>query len=332
MMLSNDIWVLAEQKEHEPDSITWEMLSEAKKLARSTGGQACVCLIGYGLEEYMPSIIEHGVEKLYLLENEIFSEYSLDIYTSALQRLITKYKPLITMFGATILGSELAARVAARLKLACMTEVKRIGMKAENVVMAKSCYEDKVYQNLELRPQNTVVVTILPGDMENEGTNTSRELEVLKEELTFEGEKTRTRTLKFIKGDPKKIRLEEADLILAGGKGIGKNINLLEGLADILDASIGGTRPLVDDRIIPFQRQIGITGKSVSPRLLMACGISGANEFMAGIDKARRTIAINNDSEAPIFRWTDLSVHADVNKVLPALIKKLKQQKERGEQ
>jgi electron transfer flavoprotein alpha subunit len=128
-----------------------------------------------------------------------------------------------------------------------------------------------------------------------------------------------------MKGDPKKIRLQEAELIVAGGKGVdAEGFAALEELADVLGASIGGTRPLVDDGLIPFERQIGITGKSVAPNLIIACGISGAREFTVGIEKAKVTIAINKDAKAPIFGVADIGAIGDVNQVIPAIIHALK--------
>jgi electron transfer flavoprotein alpha subunit len=234
------------------------------------------------------------------------------------------------MFGATYLGNELGPRIAARLKLSCITGVERIGVEGENLVIAKSCYEEKVYQNFNFRPKRTLVLTVLPGSMDSEKIGESGEMVIVNEEVGHAPTMRRTRSIKFIKGDPRKIRLEEADLIVALGKGIGKGLASLEDLADTLGASIGGTRPLVDDGMVPFERQIGITGRSVVPKLLLAIGISGAREFMAGVEKSRLTIAINTDARAPIFRQVDVGVHGDVNDIVPALIEKIRLRKEQG--
>ena len=142
----------------------------------------------------------------------------------------------------------------------------------------------------------------------------------MNETIPLEIGRTRTRVLRFIKCDPKRMKLEEADLIVAGGKGIGKEILIVEELAGVLGASIGGTRPLVDEGIIPFERQIGITGKSVTPRMLTACGISGAREFTMGVERTPLTIAINTDAKAPIFRFANLGIIGDLHKIIPPLL------------
>jgi electron transfer flavoprotein alpha subunit len=326
-MLSNDIWVFAEYRDHEVAPVTLEMLTEARKLAPELNKTTCACLIGYNLREYIAPLQNYGAEKVHLIDNEVFSDYSLDAYVFALQKLIEQYKPLITMFGATPWGSELAPRLAARLKLPCITEVKRIGVQKDNLFVARSLYEDKVYQNSDFKPETTLVLTVLPGDMDSEETTASSKAGVVEEDIHLEPDMLRTRKIRFIKGDPKKLRLEEADLIVAGGKGIGKNLEALEELADLLDASIGGTRPLVDEELIPFERQIGITGKSVSPHVLMICGASGASEFTTGIKKAKVTIGINTDARAPIFKSVDVAIHGDMNEIIPVLVQRLRQSK-----
>lgn len=329
-MQSKDIWIFVEFRKHEVMPVTFEMFSEFRKISKELNGKTCACLIGSNVGEYIPLLKNQGVDRIYVSENSVLSDYSLEAYVYTLQKLIEKYWPLTLVFSATPFGGELAPRVAARLRLPCITEVKRIKVQGENLSIAKSCYEEKVYQNFNFRPERTVVVTVLPGDMESEGANVSGEMEVVNEVIHLEPDMIRTRNIKFIRGDPRKIRLEEADLIVAGGKGIGQDLAILEDLADILEASIGGTRPLVDDGIIPWERQIGITGRSVAPKLLIACGISGAREFIAGTEKSKLTIAINKDARAPIFKFANLGIIGDLKKIVPLLIHQVRVLKQKA--
>ena len=328
MVPSNDILVFVEYRDHEVIPVTLEMLSEARRLVQPLNGKVCACLLGYEVREYLPLLQDYGAQKVYLLDNCIFSGCSLDVFARALQNLIEEHQPLLIMFSATSTGSEVATRVAGRLKLPCITEVKRIWAEGKNLAISKPCYEDKVYQHFDFRPGKTVVVTALPGDMESGKLHGSIEIEIVDEAIRPKIERTYTRSLKFIKGDPRRISIEEADLIVAGGKGIGKDLSILEELADILGASIGGTRPLVDDGIIAFERQIGITGKSVTPKLLITCGISGAREFAAGIEKARLTFSINADPNAPIFKIADLGIIGDLHMIVPLIIDRVKKYKQ----
>jgi len=232
------------------------------------------------------------------------------------------------IFDASSSGSELAARISLRMGLPFVSEVKRIDIEKENLIISKSCYEDKVYQNVTLGPERTAILTVMPSDTDSDEGNTSGEVEVVEVESGYETSGVRSRLIKFLKGDPKKISLDEADIIVAGGKGIGKEASGLEELADVIGASVGGTRPLVDEDVFPFERQIGITGKSISPRLLFTFGISGAREFTAGTEKAKLTIAVNTDDKAPIFKNADMKVHGDLKEIIPALVKRIRQRKE----
>lgn len=326
-MFSKDIWIFVDCTGREIASVTLEMASEAQLVARQLDGKTCLCLIGYQVRKYLSVFENHGVEKAYLLDSELFSRYALDAYAFALQELIAKHNPLIVMFGTAGSGGELASRIAARLKLPCITEAKRIEAVGEDLKITKSCYEDKVYQTVKFCPEKTVVLTVLPGDMEVTEGHAPGDMEIIEENIPCDQSMSRTRQLQLLAGDPGKINIEEADRIIAAGKGIGGELNILHDLADILGASIGGTRPVVDAGTIGFERQIGITGKSVSPRLLIACGVSGAREFIAGIEKAKLTIAINTDTEALIFKRVDLPVLGDVREIIPALVRILKQRK-----
>jgi len=327
-MLSKEIWVFGEYGEKGLTPVTFEMLGEAQKLAKDLNGKTCACLLGSKIRGCFSLLGAFGAEKVYFIDNDIFCEYAMDLYVQGLQGLITEHKPLIMMFGASSSGSELAARISWRMKLPHITEVKRIGVEGEKLVISKSSYEDKVYQNILFRPKRTVVLTVLPGDMECDENNASGEMEVVDGKFHYSVGGIRTRRIKYLKGDPRRITLEQADLIVAGGKGIGNEVSILEELADVLGASVGGTRALVDDGILDFERQIGITGKSVSPRLLFALGVSGAREFTAGTEKAKLTIAVNTDEKAPIFKNADLRVHGDLKEIIPALVKRLRQEKE----
>jgi len=328
--MPKDVWVLAEYNNNQIETITWEMLTEGQRLAVKRKEQIGVCLLGYHVEGYIDPLSDYGTEKIYLVDNELLSEYSLDAYTFVLEKLIEKYHPSLMMIGATSLGSELAPRIAARLKLPCITEVKKYVVNEEKLVITKSGYSDKVYVDFDFVPDRTVIATILPGDMDSEVANESREIEIIKEDVHIKQDIIRTRNLKFIKGDPRKIRLEEAEMIMAVGKGVDhENLQFVEELANLLGASIGGTRPVVDDGLVPFDRQIGITGKSVTPKLLIACGISGAREFVSGMEKTMLTIAINNDPNARIFNTANMGILGDVNELIPALTKKLRRASEK---
>ena len=326
--MHRDVWIIAEHKNNHVETVTLEILSEGRELANKLSGKMCVCLIGYQVDACIDSLIKYGVEKVYLTDNELLCEYSLDAYAFSMEKLIEEYHPSLIMIGATPLGGELAPRIAARLKLPCLTEVGRITVNGENLIITKSGYSDKIYMNFDYFPQKTIVMTILPGEMDIVETNEPREMAVIREDIHIEPDTIRTRNVRFIKGDPKEIGLDQAEIIVAVGRGIGsRGLSIVQEFADVLGASIGGTRLAVDEGIIPIERQIGITGKSIAPKLLIAIGISGAREFTAGMKKATLTVAINTDAEARIFRFADLGLVGDYYDIIPLLIKELSELK-----
>jgi electron transfer flavoprotein alpha subunit len=327
-MQSKEIWIFAEHRNMGLSPMTIPLLSAARKLARIFNGKACACILGPETRVFFKALGEGGAGKIYFSEDAKLSNNPLDLNAIVLQRLTEEYRPRMFIFDALSSGSELASRISWRMGLSYITEVKRIDDDGENFIISRSCYGDKVFQNTTVGSDKTAILTILPSDIDCDDSFRSSEPELV-EILTHDAAyKTKSRFIEFLKGDPETINIEDADLIVAGGKGIGNDGSILEDLADALGASVGGTRPLVDEGVIPFERQIGITGKSVAPRLLLAVGVSGAREFVAGTEKAKLTIAINSDDKAPIFKNADMKIHGDLREVVPSFIKKLRHRKE----
>lgn len=332
-MAQNDIWVFAEVREQQLSATTSGLLAMARKLAGDLGGKACACLLGCHLDNDLALLENSAAQIIYALDHHALFPASPDTLTPVLQRLIADHRPRLVLFDAATSGAELAARTAWRMKLPCITEVKRIDVAKPQLVVSTACYQDKVYRNITLGLEDTSLLTFLAADVDTDPGKPSGSsaptkagnIQHIQARLPERLEPVRTRFVDFLKGDPKTIGLEEADLIVAGGKGILANAANLTELADALGASAGGTRPLVDEGIIPFERQIGITGKSVSPRLLFTLGVSGAREFSAGTEQTKFSIAINTDKKAPIFKSSDLRVHGDVNEIVPVLVKRLNQ-------
>ena len=324
-----DILIFAEYDGQQVEAVTLQMLTEGRKLSSRLNCKIGVCLICADESDALVDPLgKYGAEKIFLIEKEGLRHCSLDVSFNILKGLIEKYSPSIIMVGATPRGSELAARIAARLRLRCVTEAKRIESAGKSLRVSKSGFNDKVYFNFEFELDRPLLVTVIPGDMDSNECNKHSDPEIIREDVQVPTEIMHTRNTGFIKGDPKTIGLEEAELIVAGGKGVDKKEFVhLESLAELLGASVGGTRPIVDEGIIPLERQIGITGKKISPKMIMCLGISGAREFIGGIENSKLTVAINNDAKARIFNSSDIGVLGDVNEIIPALIRKLKEMK-----
>jgi len=330
-MNQQEIWIFGEHDNQGTKKITLELLTEGRKLASQLKGQLCACLIGYHVEDHILTLSKYGARKVYLVEKELLSEYDLDAYAFVLGELIREYSPYMLIVGATPSGTELAPRVAARFKLPCITEVKKITGDKEDLQITKSAYNDHLYVMICPLSKRPLIVTFSPGETDIKEENEPKQVEVIRKNIEIKADLIRTKRKRFIKGNPRTIKIEEADLIVGVGKGVGiEGLPIIEEMADVLGASIGGSRAAVDAGIIPFGRQIGITGKSVAPRLLIACGISGAREFTAGMENSNFIIAINKDRDARIFKFANLSIQGDLHQVIPVVTKQLKALRNHG--
>jgi electron transfer flavoprotein alpha subunit len=320
----NEIWVFGEHRHEQLETVTLEILGEARRLAGELKGRVCACLTRAEDEPLAEPLVRYGAERIYLMTGRSLQENVLEQDVRVMREWVGELRPRLVMTGASPLGSELAARLAAGLRLVCLTEAKRIAFEGERLSIAKSGFNDKRYLMFDWVPKRPVVVTVLPGDMETHEIEHPVRPEIIRKDTLFPLNHGGVRVAKLIKGAPSEIDLEEAELIVAAGRGVDREgLPLIEKAADLLQACLGGTRALVDEGMIGLDRQIGITGKTISPKVLIALGVSGAREFMAGVEGAGVTIAVNTDSNARIFDTADLGVHADLRRVVPALIAEL---------
>jgi electron transfer flavoprotein alpha subunit len=223
----------------------------------------------------------------------------------------------------------LAPRIAARLRVGLVTQCVEILTDRERLAVIKPISDQYLYQKLIFHNSGLKMLTFSPSALNREDPNINRRAEVIKILPRMDQEQGHVRFIELIKADPKTIGLEEADVIICGGRGVGKNgFEYIHRLADALNGSIGGTRPVVDWGILPFERQIGQTAVEVFPTLLVACGISGANEFTVGIEGSKMVIAINSDRKARIFKFADLGIIGNLHKIIPLIIDQVKRHKE----
>ena len=331
MPVNKGVWVVAEKTKGEIHPVSLELLGEGRKLADGLGEELCAILLGQNIEALAEPLAQHGADKVYLVEHDLLVQYTTDAYTSALADLIGKHSPSIVMLGATTNGQDLAARLAARLQSSFAGDCVEVRLNDEKVPEAiKPAYGDKVYTTIVNCSRPPWVLTLRPGAIGVDPPDTSRHAEVTHVLPEIKPDAIRTRVVKFVEGDPRTIDISEADFIVAGGRGMGSKEHwaLVEKLADSLKAAVAGSRVAVDEGWIARERQVGQTGKEVTPELYFALGISGASQHVAGMKGARNIIAINTDKDAPIFKVSSLSIHADVLEVVPALVEKLSQARE----
>jgi len=323
------IWVFAEQKEGKIQSVAFELLSEAQKLAQELKEEIAAVLIGGPeVESQIKELFNYGAQRVYLVSNELLSNYSTAPYTKALTELINEYKPEIVLVGATTMGRDLAARVAVRVHCGLTADCTGLSIDPEKKILKQTrpAFGGNIMATIISPNHRPQMATVRPKVMKKNALNKS-EGEVIKHTTTFEEKDFMVKFLDVIKDTSVKVNLPEAEIIVSGGRGIAdpKNFALIRELAEVLGGAVGASRATVDAGWISSHHQVGQTGKTVCPKLYVACGISGAIQHLVGMQSSDTIIAINKDPDAPIFKVATYGIVGDLFDVVPKLIAKIKE-------
>lgn len=329
--MSQEIFVMAEQKEGTIEEPSFSLLSEGERLNEKLGTSHLLSaiVVGHRVKDLGSELGQYGADKVYYLEDRQLERYQPELYADLIVGLIKEKDPDFFLLGATALGSDLAPRIAARLRVGLVTHCVDIIADQNQLVVVKPVSGQYLYQKLVFRNPGLKMLTFSPDAMAKNDPDPIRKAEVVHVLPMVDQTQIRTRFINLIKADPKTIGLEEADVIVCGGRGVGKGaFKMIYRLADALNGSVGGTRPIIDWGILPFERQIGQTGIEVFPTLLMTFGVSGANEFTVGIENSKLVIAINTDRKARILKFADLGIISDLHKIIPLIIDQVKRHKQ----
>ena len=329
---TKDLMVFVETKEDgSAKNVGIELLNPGRAMADKQGGALIALVIGCGVDKAAEEAAAHGADKVLVVDGPEFKDYSTDAYAGALAAMIEKYSPASVLIGATPNGRDLGPRVSCRLETGLTADCTGLDIDEESgcVRWTRPAFGGNLMAEIlcpEHRPQ---MGTVRPGVFKKPAESAKRG-ELVKEDFTYPAADIRTHILEVIKeaaGDI--VDLEGADIIVAGGRGVGgpDGFKVLRELCDALGATLGCSRAAVDAGWIGHSHQVGQTGKTVGPKLYIACGISGAIQHLAGMSSADCIVAINKDPEAPIFGVADYGVVGNLFDVVPALtaeVKKLK--------
>ena len=321
------IWVFAEQRDGKLKSVAYELLSKGRKLADTLGIELCAVCFGHGIDE-VNQLIAYGADKVYLIVNPALADFQEDLYAGKLVELIREYKPEIVIAGATSLGRSFIPRVAAILRTGLTADCTglEIDLETRLLLQTRPTFGGNIMATIICQTKRPQMSTVRPRVFKKNTPDKRRKGQIIKVDLDKEGITSRTKLLSFIDDITEAVKLDEADIIVSGGRGLGKaeNFRLLEELANVMGAALGSSRPPVDDGWISYPHQVGQTGKTVCPKLYVACGISGAVQHLAGMQTSDIIVAINDDPNAPIFEVATYGIVGDLFKVVPMLIDKLK--------
>ena len=334
--MSKDVYVLAEQRDGELQKVGLELIGKATELAADLGQQVVAILLGSGIKDKAEILIQHGADKVVVVDDPMLAEYVTEPYAKALNEIIKKNDPEIVLFGATSIGRDLAPRVSARVHTGLTADCTKLDIgtidsmpDTKLLLMTRPAFGGNIMATIVCKDHRPQMATVRPGVMKALAKDEARKGEVVDFKVDFTDADMNVKIREVVKGDSKAVDITEAKVLISGGRGIGSPdfFGKLQELADVLGGVVSASRAAVDAGWIEKDRQVGQTGKTVRPDLYMACGISGAIQHVAGMESAEYIVAINTNDTAPIFDVADLGIVGDVKAIVPKLTEAIAKRK-----
>lgn len=317
------VLVYIEQRFGEIQNVSLELLGKGRKIADELGVEVIAALVGKDVEKHGKLLVEYGADKVMILENDALELYSTEPYTQAMVSVVNEVMPEIVLFGATSIGRDLAPRVSARLETGLTADCTSLEVSEERMLlMTRPAFGGNIMATIISPDHRPQMSTVRPGVMTKMDREIGRFGEIIKMPIEITRNNKFVEILSFEKETEEKQDIQEATVLISGGRGVGsaENFKMLYDLADTLGGLVSASRAAVDSGWMDHDRQVGQTGKTVRPNVYFACGISGAIQHVAGMEEAELIIAVNKDKGAKIFEVADLGVVGDVHKVLPFVI------------
>ena len=329
---TKDLWVFVETKEDgSPRNVGLELLNPGKELSKKQGGKLTAIIIGQNTQKAVDEAEKYGAEQIIVVDGPEYKYYNTDAYVNAMEYLIKKYGPTTLLIGATNYGRDLGPRLSCRLKSGLTADCTSLAVNEETGIMewTRPAFGGNLMATIICPDGRPQIGTVRPGVFKK-NVCPDNKADVIIDEYHVDESEIRTKLIEIIEEAAEElVDLEGAEIIVAGGRGVGsaEGFEPLKELADVLGGTVGASRAAVDAGWIPYAHQVGQTGKTVAPKLYIACGISGAIQHYAGMSGSDYIVAINKDPDAPIFEVANYGIVGNLFEVLPALtaeIKKLK--------
>ncbi len=318
-----ELFVLAEHRQGELRDITFEMLSKGREVSKKINADLTAVLLGRDVKGFAERLTDH-VKKVLIVDDARLENFNAETYQKVLSHLISERKPLLTLMGHTAFGVDLAPSLATELNIPLATDCINLDFEGERLVVIRQVYGGKVNIEAVLRKSENYIVTLRPAVFEAQeikavGGDIVEIASPLSEDIAYK------RFIEYVQPPAGEVDITAADVIVAIGRGIkdADNMPVVEKFAEVLGGVLACSRPIVDKGLLPSDRQVGTSGKTVKPKLYVAAGISGAFQHVSGMKNSELIIAINKDANAPIFRVADYGVVDDLFKVVPVLTDKI---------
>ena len=325
-----DVYVFAEQREGKIQSVALELLGKARELADANQEKVVAMLLGKGISDRAQELIAAGADEVLVVDHDLLADYMTEPYTQAVTQIIRERKPSILLIGATTIGRDLGPRVSARNNTGLTADATKLEIsddEAHEFRMTRPAFGGNLMATILCKDHRPQMSTVRPGVMQKRAADSSRKGTVTPFHVDFDEKKiARVKLVRTVKEEKTVADISQAKILVSGGRGVGNKDGFakLESLAKELGGEVSSSRAMVDAGVMPADRQVGQTGKTVRPNLYMACGISGAIQHLAGMEESEYIIAINKDKFAPIFSVADLGIVGDLHKIVPLLTERLK--------
>ncbi len=321
------VWVFVEQREGVLEKVSLELICKGREIADKIGEKVTAVVLGEKVDHLCQELVHYGADMVKGYEHKILSKFTTEPYTKVLAKAINEGKPEIMLIGATTIGRDLAPRVAARVHTGLTADCTILDIDPENnnLLMTRPAFGGNIMATIICPDHRPQMSSVRPGVMPLKEKDETRKGDISIVEADLVDSDLNVIILEDVKEKKAKIKIEDANVLVSGGRGIGKKegFDALAQLADKLGGMVSASRAAVDAGWVDKNHQVGQTGKTVRPHLYIAAGISGAIQHVAGMEEAEFIIAINSNPEAPIFEVADLSIVGDANKIVPALLELL---------
>lgn len=325
------ILVYAEQKDGKNESVTFELLAKAAELAGKLNVKVSAVIIGSSTAASADELIKRGADRVITAEHEALEHFTDRSYANVMCAVILKYKPEIVIAPSTNLGRSLMPRVAAKLQTGLTADCTELDIDPQDkkLLQTRPAAGGSIMATIVTPNSRPQMATVRHKVFKEAVQDDSRKGEIEKFDVEDSLIDRDTKFLRFVKDESQTVNLSDADVIVSGGRGMkaSENFKIIAELAETMGGAVGASRPIIDDGWLPFSHQVGQTGKTVSPKMYVAVGISGAIQHLAGMKSSETIIAINKDPNAPIFQVADYGIVGDLFEVVPQLITKLKEAK-----
>jgi len=324
------VWVIAEHYKNKIHSVAFQLLGKGRELADLLEVNLTLVILGANFDEKLEEFSHYGMDEIIYVKSPILKDYYSDLYVKAITELVLENKPEIILIGATPTGRDFAPRVAKRLNAGLTADCTGLVINPEtrNLLQTRPTFGGNIMATIITPSSRPQMATVRPG-IYKMPEKVKKNANIRKIEYDFKEKDSVSKIVKVIGKTKSTVNLEDAKIIVAGGRGVGskENFKIIEDLANVLGAELGGSRITVELNWLDPDRQIGQTGKTVSPNLYIACGISGAIQHVVGMQNAEIIVAINKDPNASIFKVAHYGIVGDLNNIIPELIKEIKKVK-----